>query len=71
MPTTTSSPTSNVRRYDSTLGADTWLVDAEIHLRQAGRALEAVGVTDPDAARLAGAVFRFASRVRSDRLSYS
>ncbi len=45
------------------------LIEAEMHLREAGRRLEVVGVTDADAARLAGAVYRFASRVRSDRLA--
>lgn len=52
-----------------TSGAPTWYVEAEVHLREAARRLEVVGVTDADAARLAGAVYRFASRVRSDRLA--
>lgn len=41
---------------------------AEIDLRSAGRALEWLGVVDPEAARLARVVFRLANRVRTDRL---
>ena len=59
--------TSDLRDDASTSGSPTWYVEAEAALRDAGRKLEALGVTDPDAARLAGAVFRFASRVRTDR----
>ena len=45
------------------------LLEAEQMLRAAGRHLEFVGVCDDEAARMAGVVFRLASRVRSDRLA--
>lgn len=51
----------------ATVGGPVWYVEAEESLRDAGRKLEALGVTDPDAARLAGVAFRLASRLRSDR----
>ena len=51
-----------------TFGAPTWYVEAEAHLRQAGRALEVLGLVDNEAARMALVVYRLASRVRSDRL---
>lgn len=38
----------------------------EDHLRAAGRGLELIGVTDQDAARLAGICFRLAQRVAVD-----
>jgi len=44
-------------------------MEIECYLRQAGRLLEAVGVSDTESARLAGVVFRLASRVRTDRLA--
>jgi len=47
----------------------TTLIEVECHLRAAGRALEHVGVNDIELARLAGVVFRLASRVRTDRLA--
>ena len=47
----------------------TYLIEVECHLRQAGRLLEHGGVSDIESARLAGVVFRLASRVRSDRLA--
>ncbi len=47
----------------------TYLIEVECHLRQAGRLLEHVGVSDIESARLAGVVFRLASRVRTDRLA--
>lgn len=53
----------------ATIGAPTWYIEAEAALRDAGRKLECIGVAHPEAARLAGAVFRFASRVRADRLA--
>lgn len=43
-------------------------MSVEMDLRSAGRRLEWVGVTDPEAARLAGVVLRLASRVRTNRL---
>ena len=53
--------TVNVNR-----SAAVYLIDVELHLRQAGRLLE----LQPDAERqrLAKVIFRLASRVRSDRL---
>ena len=47
----------------------TCLIEVECQLRQAGRLLELVGVNDTESARLAGIVFRLASRVRTDRLA--
>lgn len=51
----------------ATIGGPTWHAQAEESLRDAARKLEVLGVTDPEAARLAGVVFRLAGRVRSDR----
>ena len=47
----------------------TYLIEVECCLRRAGRLLEVVGVNDTESARLAGVVFRLASRVRTDRLA--
>lgn len=54
----------------ATVGSPTtYHLDVECHLRQAGRLLEHVGVSDIESARLAGVVFRLASRVRTDRMA--
>jgi hypothetical protein len=45
-----------------------YLIEAEAALREAGRFLELIGTADTEAERLAGIVFRLASRVRSDRI---
>jgi hypothetical protein len=39
------------------------LLEAEIHLRTAARALEWAGIADPDLARVGRIVFRLAQRV--------
>jgi hypothetical protein len=41
-------------------------IEIESHLRAAGRGLELIGVTDREAERLAGVVFRLAQRVAVD-----
>ena len=54
-------------RQDSTApGGPTMYVVIEAHLREAGRGLEWLGVTDTEAARLAGVCFRLAQRVAVD-----
>ena len=56
--------------HSVTVGSPTtYLIEVECYLRQAGRLLEHVGVNDIESARLAGVVFRLASRVRTDRLA--
>lgn len=45
------------------------LLAAEEGLREAGRTLQLVGVSDIEADRMAKIVFRLASRIRSDRLA--
>lgn len=50
-----------------TIGPGAWHVEAEAHLREAGRALEVLGLVDNESARLALVVYRLASRVRGDR----
>ena len=57
------------RRQGAT--ATEWHVEAESHLRQAGRALEVLGLVDNESARLALVVYRLASRVRADRTGVS
>ena len=46
-----------------------WYAEAEVHLREAGRRLEVLGLMDNEAARMALVVYRLASRIRSDRLA--
>ena len=53
----------------ATSGAMTFYIEAEAHLREAGRKLEVLGLVDNEAARMALVVYRLASRVRSDRLT--
>jgi hypothetical protein len=51
-------------QHSASVGSPTMHI--EIHLREAGRGLELLGVTDPESARLAGVVFRLAQRVAVD-----
>jgi hypothetical protein len=55
----------DARQHSSRFRAAMYL-EVEWHLRAAGRSLEWAGVGDPDAARLAGIVFRLAQRVAVD-----
>lgn len=58
---------TDVVRNTTTVGPGAWHVEAEAHLREAGRALEVLGLVDNESARLALIVYRLASRVRADR----
>ena len=53
-------------RHLSTDSGPTMYLEIECHLRAAGRGLEALGVTDGDAGRLAGVCFRLAQRAAVD-----
>ena len=68
---TTSAPLPHIHRDtdDSTTGPGAWLLEAEAHLRQAGRALEMLGLVDQESARMALVAYRLASRIRSDRIA--
>jgi hypothetical protein len=64
--TTTAHPPLHSPEPESTTGPGAWQLEAECHLRQAGRALEVLGLIDDESARLAGIVYRLAQRVAVD-----
>jgi hypothetical protein len=61
------SPPTQGDRSTTALAGHTYLIEAEAHVRQAARLIELNPALD--AQRTARALFRFASRLRSDRLA--
>lgn len=69
MSTSTTGTSYRLGDPDPTTGPGAWHLEAEAHLRQAGRALEMLGLVDQESARMALIVYRLASRVRSERIA--
>ncbi len=72
MPAITPPPperTTFVASADTSTSRDGILVMVEIRLREAGRGLEFLGMSDPEADRMGRVLLRLASRVRTDRLA--